>query len=91
MKEKIEQTLHLLPEVKWDRWMGELTDELGIGIYGWLPRQDGKADFVFIRIDADGPWMFVTSSVQHSSDFAARLGMDAHGECKRAADHFKIK
>lgn len=92
MKSKIEQTLNLLPEVHWDRWTGELDAELGIGVFGWVARQDGKSDFVYLRVDKDGAWMVGTSSAEHSAEFARRLKFDTGGEghkpCKRVEDYF---
>ncbi len=80
-------TLNLLPEVTWDRFSG---DDGNIGVFGWIYRQDGRADYVMVMIDNGGPWLFSTSSAKYSATFAARLGMDGdgHTHCRRIEDHF---
>ena len=46
--QKVERVLNLLPEVTWDRWAGELEEHLvSVGVFGWVPRADGRSDFVF--------------------------------------------
>jgi hypothetical protein len=95
MKAVIERTLNLLPEVIWDRFIGDLKDEeLGIGVYGWLEREDGKSDFVFVRICVTGAWMFTTSSARYSQEFAIRLKLcspDKHQNCQRVEHFFNVK
>jgi hypothetical protein len=90
MKAKIEETLALFPEVKWDRWAGDLSSDNGIGIFGWMARKGGRSDFVFLRIDNDGPWLVATSSAEHSAEFTKRVGFTNHTDCKRVKDHFNI-
>lgn len=94
MRAKIESVLNLLPEVTWDRWIGDLNDYLGIGVFGWIPRAHGKSDFCFLRIDKSGAWMVVTSSAKYSAEFSTRLGFDTkgrgHGDCKRVEDYFNV-
>lgn len=88
----IEKILNQFPEVTWDRWTGEIGSEFGIGVYGWIERQDGKSDFMFIRIDNDGAWMFATSSAKYSAEFSRRLnfeGSSGHEQCKRVENYFK--
>ena len=92
MKAKIEKTLNLLPEVTWDRWAGELGDKNGVGVFGWIARDDGKSDFVYLRIDNDGVWLVATSSEKHSADFLRRLGLkktQRHQPCKRVEHYFQ--
>lgn len=89
MRGIVEATLNLFPEVTWDRWSGDTDDPMGIVVFGWLPREDGRADFVLLRINVVGPWMFATSSVKHSAEFAQRLGFHNHGDCKRVEHTFK--
>ena len=89
----VEEALAKLPYVKWDRWTGELGSEDGIAVYGWIARDDSKADFVWMRIDNDGPWMFATSSAQYSADISKRLnfqGSSGHHPCKRVEDFFNV-
>ena len=89
----VEEALAKLPYVKWDRWTGELGSEDGIAVYGWIARDDSKADFVWMRIDNDGPWMFATSSAQYSEDISKRLnfqGSSGHHPCKRVEDFFNV-
>jgi hypothetical protein len=82
------ETLNKLPEVTWDRFAGDGVEN--VSVYGWLPRDDGRSDFVLVMIDKDGPWLISTSSAKHSADFSARLGMDSdgHSGCRRVEDHF---
>jgi len=89
-KTKVEKTLNLFPEVKWDRWAGDMRSKQGIGVFGWLDRTDGKFDFVYIRIDKDGAWLVATSSANHSAEFSKRLGFTNHGDCKRVEGHFSV-
>ena len=92
MKDTIERVLNLLPEVEWDRWTGDLKDtELGVGVFGWVRRENHLPDFVFVRIAKDGAWMVVTSSAKYSADFARRLKLGSrkgHTACKRVEDYF---
>lgn len=90
----IERSMNLLPYVKWDRWTGEIGSEFGICVYGWISRADGKSDFVLLRIDNEGPWMFATSSAHYSEDISKRLAMEnssGHSQCKRVRDYFKVR
>lgn len=77
-------TLNLFPEVTWDRWAGDGIEH--IGIFGWIPREDGKSDFIYLMFDADGLAFFTTSSALYSADFGARLGSINHNPCKRVED-----
>lgn len=89
MKDVVEEILNRMPEVTWDRWVGELENKQGVGVFGWIERDDGKRDFVMLRIDADGCWMILTSSAKYSADFALRVGFEGpHGNCKRVEEHF---
>lgn len=84
MRLVVTATLNLLPEVTWDRWNGELTE--GLLVFGWLPRDDGRSDFVTLTFDAEGPASFATSSAKFSAEIAARLDF-THTDCKRV-EHF---
>lgn len=83
------KAMQALPEVAWDRWFGELSDPLGIGVFGWVKRFDGKSDFVLLCVDTDGVSMLATSSAEYSAEFSRRLIPHAkHGDCKRVEDAF---
>lgn len=60
MKGRVAQILNLLPEVKWDRWSGDLHSLDGICVYGWIQREDGKLDFILLRIECGEASMFAT-------------------------------
>lgn len=84
---EVEAILNLLPEVTWDRWAGHVFDN--VSVYGWLPREDGKSDYVLLMLDENGCWFFSTSSAEHSATFAERLGFKTHKACKRVEDYFE--
>ena len=89
----VEEALAKLPYVKWDRWTGELGSEDGIAVYGWIARDDGRSDFVLVRIDNDGPWTFFTSSAKYSEDISKRFnfpGNAGHHPCKRVEAYFRV-
>lgn len=90
MKKMVERVLNLFPEVKWDRWTGDIHWNQEVGVYGWIDKGDGRSDFVLVRIDHLRAWMLVTSSAKYSADFAKRLGF-AHSECKKVKGSFRIK
>jgi hypothetical protein len=81
----IEQTLNKLPEVTWDRWAGDMDACM---IYGWIPRDDGRSDFVVLRFKGGECFNFVTSSHRFSAEFARRLlfQITDHNPCKRVED-----
>jgi len=86
------ETLNALPEVTWDRWNGDGIEH--VCVFGWIPREDGRADFVYVMIDKDGPWLVSTSSARYSSEFSQRLlggnpDRTGHNSCKRVEDHFQ--
>lgn len=81
----IESTLNLFPEVRWDRWSGEIDN---MGIFGWISRPDGKFDFVqLIFVDGEAE-AISTSSKKYSEDFGKRLGFENHRPCKRVEKDF---
>ena len=83
----VEDTLNMFPEVKWDRWSGDVTDH--VSVFGWMPIEGTpRFDFVFIIIGVDGPWLISTSSPQYSAEFARRCGFAGHTDCQRVEDFF---
>jgi hypothetical protein len=85
--EQAQACLNFLPEVKWDRFAGDSTEQMTA--FGWIPRWDGRYDFVVLTIEAGTVVRMITSSAKYSSKFAARFGLPVHGDCKRIADHFR--
>lgn len=85
------RSMNLFPEVKWDRFAGDEMTQ--IGIFGWIPRDDGKSDFCYLIIDHDGPWLITTSSEKYSEEFSRRIhsGKESitHRPCRRVEDHFE--
>lgn len=88
MNEIVSTTLNKLPEVRWDRFT---VDKENVLVFGWISRDDGKYDFVFVEIGAEGPLGIVTSSARFSAEFSSRLfgpEDNNHVTCKRVEDHF---
>lgn len=85
----VEQTLNRFPEVTWDRWSG---GNPNMAVFGWIPREDGKADFVLLHFNNEGPTFISTSSAKYSAEFCARLADfgfgDDHHPCERVEDYF---
>lgn len=83
-----EKDLKLFPEVNWDRFGRDYA-------FGWIPREDGKFDFMCITyhlIDQENvKVMFTCSSARYSAEFAKRLGSTDHEDCKRIEHYFDIK
>lgn len=76
------EAMAALPFVEWDRTAG---NEDGRVVFGWLPRSDGKRDFV--TLTAWAGWgdhvAAVTSSAKHSRTIARALGHEAgHQDCQ---------
>ncbi len=81
--------LNKLPRVTWDRcisWDRQMV------AYGWIPRADGRADFVqvaFLWPDDPGASMLTTSSAEHSAEMTEALyGPGEHTDCERVEDVF---
>jgi hypothetical protein len=80
-----ESHLDQFPEVTWDRWAGD--KETVMVIFGWIPRDDGRSDFVVLRLEYGSLVSLVTSSARYSKEFAGRTGL-GHGDCKRVEHDF---
>jgi hypothetical protein len=89
MKSEIERFLLLFPEVKWDRWAGDINKSMTV--FGWISRDDGRSDFVCLIIYKGDVEKLVTSSAKYSSEFAKRLGYMYHGKCERVENHFNVE
>lgn len=78
--------LNEMPFVKWDR----LINNGNISVYGWIPRPDGKFDFVLVEWMDPGKWTFATSSAEFDARIADVLGIgsDNRFPCQRVADVF---
>jgi hypothetical protein len=83
-KKKIEEILNRFPEVTWDRWSGNLD---AMQIFGWIERDDGRADFLVLKIVGGIAVYFTTSSAQYSREFTDRLNF-IHRDCKRCEKDF---
>lgn len=84
------EVLNRLPEVRWDRCAGT---EASLGVYGWIPRDDGRFDFVVVEFqlhDGRDVCWFTTSSARLSATFAELLHGAAgpHYACRRVNDVF---
>lgn len=80
--EDITAILNLHPEVRWDRWSTPHNGIEGdIGVFGWVDRPDGRADFVLYKFPAGGDAWWSTSSPE--------FGGAQHDEpCRRVEDAF---
>lgn len=94
-RQSIATQMQRYPEVRWDRFVEMEGAWEGSGhAFGWLDREDGKADFVEIVWNTyeTGALEFSigTSSVEHSLEFAQRLHGEhtVHFDCKRVEDRF---
>lgn len=83
----IAEVLNMFPEVAWDRTAGSGAARV---VFGWMPREDGRADFLLLEFRADGRVGMTTSSAEHSLEFHRRLfGTDkGHGACRRVEEMF---
>lgn len=91
----------LLPFVKWDRFY---ENKEGIGLFGWIDREDTYKDFVFISYDYDSKeskkrhqhtWImeWATSSVIYSKKIDTLLNDydgSEHADCQRVESIFDI-
>ena len=80
-------TLNSLPFVVWDRCV---VHNAGTVAYGWIPRIDGRFDFVVVEFDGAGELAsFTTSSATRSHEiYRILIGGDGHTECQRITDVF---
>lgn len=80
----LKATMALFPDVEWDRYAG---DEKSASLFGWVPRTDGRRDFLLIKFIDGEVSSYSTSSAKHSGEFADRLDCE-HSTCQRVADLF---
>jgi hypothetical protein len=86
----IREDLAALDFVLWDRFAAAPDH---VVFYGWIPRQDGRADFVLLRAYHHGT-EYTTSSARWSDRIGDILAgvdpayRDSHGQCLRVEDHF---
>jgi hypothetical protein len=75
-----------LPFVTWDRWAG---DRDHAAAFGWIPREDGRFDFVRIESDGEG-YGQSTSSAEYSARISEMLNgrRSKHHGCRRIEDDF---
>jgi hypothetical protein len=78
--------------VRWDRFV---VFQNMIRIYGWIDREDGRADFVLLDLFLyPGPSVeasVMSSSAERSRDLSALLresDAEPHIDCERVEDHF---
>lgn len=77
------------PEVLWDRFVvydGSLT------AYGWIPRSDGRADFLILEFEEETgrctDWL--TSASPHPASVRERLENEQSAECQRIESRFGL-
>lgn len=81
----ISDTLAKLDFVRWDRYVEA---HLGVMFYGWIPRDDGKNDFVIVVFEKEQYW-YVTSSKKYTKEICRLIigdPTDKHDDCKRVED-----
>lgn len=91
----ISDAMNQLDFVTWDRCIVHdyplYADPLGLTVYGWIARDDGRSDFVVLE---SYPWEdrlgYTTSSARYSAEIHRRLygSDDGHTDCQRVADSF---
>jgi len=95
----VEDTLSTLDFVDWDRFVvGEEHPEHGdyINVYGWIPRNDGRADFVLVEFfpDTEDDLMgFTTSSDEWTEEIYRRMfgeEPEEHNDCQRVEHTYEI-
>jgi hypothetical protein len=77
----IARIMNALPEVTWDRCTG---DEINGSVFGWINRDDGRADFVLLQWSPE--WFrSTTSSAEYSLSISERLfgSTTGHRPCRR--------
>ena len=93
LHEHVADALETLSWVKWDRYV-EFYDDSGqqaVDVYGWIEREDGRADFVVLTVFGDGEIGHVTSSPMADKRINKELygaPADAGNECQRVEDEF---
>lgn len=87
MLESVAEVLNLFPEVAWDRTAASGRDRVA---FGWIEREDGRADFLLLTFTRDGRVGMTTSSAEHSLEFHRRLYSTdkGHGACQRVEHVF---
>lgn len=86
----IQRHMNLFPEVLWDRYTA--SDDW-FGVFGWIPRDDGRSDFYTMGF-RDGEFeQSDCSSAKYSKEFWLRLcaidpnlSPDDHIDCQRVED-----
>ena len=98
-KQTVAEYANRLPEVLWDRFVSyEIDGQHAIDMYGWLPRDDGRADFVLLQwydlVEQPLP-RAITSSADMSEEISRRMYHDQewwepgeHVDCMRADRYF---
>jgi hypothetical protein len=86
--EQIADLMNLFPEVRWDRVSGVRERFF---VYGWLDREDGRADFANLILelhdDDSLTHQFQTSSAERSEEFCRRLELYCGAEPDSPSDH----
>lgn len=92
-KDLMKEDMETVPFVNWDRFVPNEAENK-LDLYGWIPRDDGKADFVLLEYKNthDNRWTtnFSTSSAKYSAEIHKLLKMrdGSHVDCVRVEDHF---
>lgn len=87
MRQRIADTANQLPFVEWDRTV--LMEDYGQAVlYGWIRRDDGRADFVVLQFwDDPDAVAWVTSSAEYSPTINDILTPELeHNPCRIAAN-----
>jgi hypothetical protein len=87
VRSAIAVVLNSLPFVRWDRCV---MHPESIIAYGWIERDDGRADFVMLEFDGAGEFAsWTTSSATYSQRiYDILIGGESHTECQRVSDVF---
>lgn len=81
--------------VQWDRFVNLVETDQMIKLYGWIPREDGKNDYIQLEYyTKDHPiyedFGFTTSSKKYTREISKILqGTDEnHADCERIEEKF---
>lgn len=85
----IASELACYPEVRWDRFVLCGT---ALRVYGWLDRDDGRADFLLLDFDIStgGVRDWITSAHPHPASVVERLENESSVKCRRVEDYFDV-
>lgn len=81
------EEMAMLDFIRWDRYTSSTKK---LSLFGWIPREDGRSDFVLLTVIPEGIG-FTTSSAEYSEEISRRLNggepTGTHNDCLRVEAH----